>query len=644
MPTRRSRRRFAEYRRELRQKRREKQPAPVDSRRLRPGEQRSFTQLFAAFWRLLAGYHGAVIFALATLTIGTLMSLIPPVATKLVIDNVLSDKPLEAPWSRILPTTSSPYGLLAWLAGGVIALSIIETAIRLWGRWHATRTVTRVAVDTRRLAFEHAVRLPLDRVYKLKSGGVASLLRDDAGSISELIFSMLYNPWRAIIQLTGCLVILAVIDWRLLLGALVLLPVVFFTHRTWIGRIRPMYRDIRTQRQDIDSTATEAFAGMRVVRAFGRQRSESGRFTRNNHFMARQQLHVWWWTRTIELVWEVLIPLASGILLLYGGMQVLEGTLTLGDLMMFLVYLAMLLAPLGVLANSAAAFQSSLAGLDRVLDLLGEPREMSERRGRIHVRKEEIAGRVTFSGVSFHYPGSDEYVLRNIDLQVRPGEMIALVGRSGAGKTTLTNLVARFYDPTSGSVSLDGMDLRTIDVESYRHILGIVEQDVFLFDGTVADNIGYASRGATQEQIESAAKAANAHEFISALDRGYETIIGERGVRLSGGQRQRIAIARALLAEPRILILDEATSNLDSESERLIQQSLVTLMQGRTSFVIAHRLSTIAHADRIVVMDGGRIVQIGTHEELLAKGGAYRQMVEMQSLGGDVLTETNGHP
>jgi len=642
MPTRRSRRRFAEYRRELRQKRREKQPAPVDSRRLRPGEQRSFTELFAAFWRLLAGYHGAVIFALATLTIGTLLSLIPPVATKLVIDNVLSDKPLQAPWSRILPATSSRYELLAWLAGGVIALSIIETAIRLWGRWHATRTVTRVAVDTRRLAFEHAVRLPLDRVYKLKSGGVASLLRDDAGSISELIFSMLYNPWRAIIQLTGCLVILAAIDWRLLLGALVLLPVVFFTHRTWIGRIRPMYRDIRTQRQDIDSTATEAFAGMRVVRAFGRQRSESGRFTRNNHFMARQQLHVWWWTRTIELVWEVLIPLASGILLLYGGMQVLEGQLTLGDLMMFLVYLAMLLAPLGVLANSAAAFQSSLAGLDRVLDLLGEPREMADRRGRIHVRKEEIAGRVTFSGVSFHYPGSDEYVLRNIDLQVRPGEMVALVGRSGAGKTTLTNLVARFYDPTSGSVSLDGMELRTIDVESYRKILGIVEQDVFLFDGTVTDNIGYASRGATQEQIEAAAKAANAHEFISALDRGYETIIGERGVRLSGGQRQRIAIARALLAEPRILILDEATSNLDSESERLIQQSLVTLMQGRTSFVIAHRLSTIAHANRIVVMDGGRIVQVGTHEELLAEGGAYRQMVEMQSLGGDILSAVEG--
>ena len=210
-------------------------------------------------------------------------------------------------------------------------------------------------------------------------------------------------------------------------------------------------------------------------------------------------------------------------------------------------------------------------------------------------------------------------MLRDIDLEVAAGETVALVGRSGAGKTTLSNLVARFYDPTTGSVELDGIDLREIDVESYRRLLGIVEQDVFLFDGTVADNIGYAVRGASQDEIERAARAANAHEFIAALDHGYETIIGERGVRLSGGQRQRIAIARALLADPRILILDEATSNLDSESERLIQQSLLTLMRGRTCFVIAHRLSTIAHADRILVLEAGRIVEAGTHDELLAQ-------------------------
>jgi ATP-binding cassette subfamily B protein/subfamily B ATP-binding cassette protein MsbA len=215
-----------------------------------------------------------------------------------------------------------------------------------------------------------------------------------------------------------------------------------------------------------------------------------------------------------------------------------------------------------------------------------------------------------------------------------------LVGRSGAGKTTLTNLVARFYDPTEGAVELDGVDLRQIAVESYRRVLGIVEQDVFLFDGTVADNIAYAVRGASPAQIERAARAANAHEFISALDKGYQTIIGERGVRLSGGQRQRLAIARALLADPRILILDEATSNLDSESERLIQQSLLTLMRGRTCFVIAHRLSTIAHADRIVVLQAGQIVETGTHEELLAQSGPYRQMVDIQTLGDGPLWST----
>jgi len=627
----RSRQKFAEYRRKLRDKRNlaSHGTRPAESRR----EARSFWQLLSALWSLLEGHRRAVLFSLSAITVATLLALVPPAATKLMIDYVLSDKPLDRPWSDVIPQPNSRFQLLWWLASGVLAISVVETLIGLWGRWIATRTVNLVQVATRKKAFDHAVRLPLHRVHQLKSGGAASLLRDDAGSVAELIFSMLYNPWRAIIQLLGSLTILAWVDWRLLLGSLILLPVIFLTHRTWISRIRPLYRDIRLQRQDIDGTATEAFAGMRVVRAFGRQRSETARFTFGNHLMARQQLHVWWWARIVEIVWEILIPLSSAALLLYGGSRVLEGQLSLGDLMMFLVYLAMLLSPLAVLATSASALQSSLAGLDRVLDLLDEPLEMDDRDDAVLLRKEAVQGRVAFRDVTFRYPGSSDPVLRDIDLEIEPGETVALVGRSGAGKTTLTNLVARFYDPTSGSVEIDGVDLRAIHVESYRRVLGIVEQDVFLFDGTVAENIGYATRGASRARIEHAARMANAHGFIMALDQGYDTIIGERGVRLSGGQRQRLAIARAILADPRILILDEATSNLDSESEALIQQSLVTLMRDRTCFVIAHRLSTIMHADRIVVLDGGRIIEMGTHDQLLAQSGQYRRMVEIQTLG-----------
>ena len=483
----------------------------------------------------------------------------------------------------------------------------------------------------RKRVFAHAIRLPLHRVQEIKSGGAASILRQDAGSVGDLVFGMIYNPWRALIQLLGSLMILAWVDWRLLLGAIGIVPIVYVTHRTWISRIRPQHRRVRAQREEVDALATESFGGMRVVRAFSRQRSETRRIMRGNHVMGRLELLAWWWTRGIEIVWETIIPVASAGLMIYGGWQVIESELTLGDLMMFLVYLLMLLEPLAVLASSAATFQNSLSGLDRVLDLLDEPLEMASDSPLRKIDKSLVQGGLTFDEVGFHYHGSETEALKRISIDIRPGETLALVGPSGAGKTTFCNLVARFYDPTQGAIYLDGTDLREYEVESYRQLIGIVEQDVFLFDGTVADNIGYGDLAAPLHQVQAAAVIANADEFIQKLPQGYDTLIGERGVKLSGGQRQRLAIARAVLADPKILILDEATSNLDSESERLIQKSLVELMKSRTNFVIAHRLSTIRHADRIIVIDDGQIAEQGSHTDLMKLGGHYYEMAQLQS-------------
>jgi len=651
-----SRARFREYLAK-RRKDRSYTMRGTDERATRPDKykrSRSFVELLGALWRLSGRHQRAIIFSLGTLSVVTCLALALPASTKFTIDYILTDNPgpegIPDALRSWLPVENRE--ALLWMLGGLlVAIALVAVTIGTVGRWQMTRVTKRVQTELRRAAFDRAVALPLHRIQHYKSGGMASLLREDASQTGDLLFSLFYNPWRALVQFAGTLAVLAWVDWRMLAGAMLLLPAVWITHKTWISRIRPVHRDAKYVRQGIDAATTEAFGGMRVVRGFARERTESTRFTTSQQYLARLEILVWWWSRAVDIAWAVMIPAASALVLAYGGTQVLRGNLTIGDVMMFSTYLLMLLGPLETLTSTAANVQGNLAALDRVLDLLSEPREFEgERDGRV-VQRGQVRGEIEARDLWFTYPrvpprapvrgtGVDapkptppEPVIRGISFTARAGTTTALVGVSGSGKTTLCNLIARFYDPGQGAVLLDGCDLREIDVHAYRSLLGIVEQDVFLFDGTIAENIAYARRDATWEAIGDAARAANADVFIQALDHGYDTMIGERGVRLSGGQKQRIAIARALLADPRILILDEATSNLDSESEAMIQRSLATLMRGRTCFVIAHRLSTIRHADQILVLDQGRVIESGTHDQLLSAGGRYADLLKLQLLG-----------
>lgn len=638
-----SRRRFTEYAADRRRKRQ-------DDPKTRPARRsRSFLTLARALWSMVGEFRPRVVLAMLTVSIATMLSLLMPAYTKVAVDSVIVPTPSGRALIEALPLPGAladdRLAQLLTIGGLMIGTTIVRIMVGMWGRWKMTLLTKRVQVSMRRRVFDHAVRLPLHRVHQMKSGGVASILREDAGNAGQLLFTMLYNPWQAVLQLIGTLIILAWVDWRMLVGALAFLPLVAISHRTWIAKIRPVDKDIRATRTAIDAHATEAFGGMRVVRAFNRARGETIRFVGASHFMSRKEMLAWWWSRAIDVLWNLLIPLASTSVLVYGGWRVIEGELSIGAVMMFSAYVLMLLGPMELLAVSATDAQTHLAGLDRVLDVLAEPREFADRSDAHPITPQEVRGRVTFEDVWFSYPpahkraGSTEAepsrdpVLREISLDVLPGRTVALVGPSGSGKTTLCNLVARFFDPTRGRILLDGRDLRDITVESYRSLLGIVEQDVFLFDGTVADNIGYARRDATMDQLRHAARTANAHEFIEALEHGYDTLIGERGVRLSGGQKQRLAIARAVLADPRILILDEATSNLDTQSEQLIQTALADLMRTRTCFVIAHRLSTVRSADLIVVLEGGRIVERGTHDQLLTLQGRYARFLDQQVRG-----------
>jgi ATP-binding cassette subfamily B protein/subfamily B ATP-binding cassette protein MsbA len=384
---------------------------------------------------------------------------------------------------------------------------------------------------------------------------------------------------------------------------------------------------VRKDVEAVDGRVGETFSGIRVVRAFRGELRELLDYMLGRHTVLRKELFAHRRELVLWTSWGLLMAAVNVVILWYGGYLSVQGRASIGDIMAFQWYTFLLLGPVWNIVNSFSELQRSLAAMERVFEVLALEEDKPDRPGAVSAPA--IVEEVRFENVEFEYrPGQP--VVRDFNVTATGGSVIALVGRSGAGKTTVTDLVARFHDPTKGRILLNGVDIRDLKLRTYRSLLALVQQEVFLFDGSVTDNIAYGQTRATEDEVVDAATRANAHEFIVKLPDGYETFIGERGVKLSGGQRQRLAIARAILARPQILILDEATSNLDTESEQLIQASMATLLAGRTTFVIAHRLSTIRRADLILLMEEGRVTERGTHEELMEARGAYYEMVQRQ--------------
>ncbi len=558
-----------------------------------------------------------------TIIIGIFKFAIPlfiPLLIKIVIDDIIG--------ADSLSSSEKLEQLYWWLGGTAILFFIFRPPIEYFRQYYAQYVSNKILYDIRQYLYGHMQRLSLRYYANTRAGEIISRIINDVEQTKNFVMIGLMNLWLDLATILIAIGIMLSMDVKLTIVALLAFPFYAFSVKFFFGRLRDLTRDRSQALANVQSYLHERVQGMSIIKSFALEKHEQKLFDEtNDNFLDKAIAHTKWNAKAFAVV-NTITDIAPLLVIGFAGYQVIQGNLTLGTMVAFIAYIERLYSPLRRLVNSSTTLTQAIASMDRVFELVDEEYEVTDRKGAKDLSV--VDGKLEFRDVSFRYNNGGTEVLSNLNFTVKPGETIAFVGMSGGGKSTIVSLIPRFYDVTEGGIYMDDHDLRDVTIHTLRDQIGLVLQDSILFSDSVKSNILMGKPHATDEEVEAAAKAANAHEFIEMLPEGYDTKVGERGVKLSGGQKQRIAIARVFLKNPPILILDEATSALDLESESLIQDSLERLAHDRTTLIVAHRLSTITHADQIIVIDHGQLVEKGKHDELMKQQGVYASLFQVQ--------------